>query len=373
MKNKKLMEEMLNHPYIFHKEFENLLLFCYTRACVYDSKWDEYTMRARGIIFDRDTGEIVSVPFIKFKNASELQGEVDLHKLSEKPFIALKKLDGSLAIHFRHGSQDYIATKGSFFSDQAQWATKWFREHIKSNEMLKGHTYLFEMIYPENKIVVDYGNTEELILIGVINNDTSKEIPYTSLKEEGKRIGATIAEAVEFTSLDEIYNYCMTLPANEEGFVVTFHNGLKVKFKGSAYCKIHRQLAHMTPLAFWAAWDLDAADIPKDYLSGLPEEFRELTDLLCDQVRDIHYRPYNEIKEAYYDLMKDYPAGINEREVFFKAKDKYPELSGEITRFHKKRYHKIWWEIHKRVRPHFNVLPESVAGVDRLKRILEEN
>lgn len=367
------IKKFYDHPYVRHTEWNDLVLFCYSRECQYDGHWDDITMAARGIIFNRITGEVVSRPFKKFFNASELMGKIDLCDLAKKPFISLKKIDGSLAIYFRYEGQDYIATKGAFLSDQAQWSTIWFRKHIRSTEMLKGHTYLFEMVYPENKIVIDYGDTEDLILLGVINNETGEEISYTSLKEEGKRIGATVVEAVEFNSLDELYAYCKTLPATEEGFVITFHNGLKIKVKGSEYCKIHRILSHMTLLSFWGVWDFDKADIPRSFIAEVPEEFRELTDLLYRQIYDIHHNDYIRVKETYEEVMKDIPADIDHKTLFFMVTERYPDLVSDLMYYHKGNSLKLWKNIHRRVRPNFNTLPDSVAGSIRLKRILEEN
>ncbi len=36
----------------------------------------------------------------------------------------------------------------------------------------KDKTYLFEIIYPENRIVIDYGDSDDLILLSIINNET---------------------------------------------------------------------------------------------------------------------------------------------------------------------------------------------------------
>jgi len=367
------IKKFYEHSHVRHTEWNDLVLFCYTRECQYDGHWDEITMNARGIIFNKITGEVLARPFVKFFNASELMGKVDLVDLAKKPFVALKKIDGSLGVHYRYEDQDYIATKGAFLSEQAQWATKWFREHIRSAEMLKGYTYLFEMIYPENKIVIDYGDTEDLILLSIINNETGEEIPYSSLKEEGRRIGATVVEMVEFSSLDELYAYCKTLPATEEGFVLTFHNGLKVKVKGSEYCKIHRILSHMTLLAFWSAWDLDKADIPISFIAEVPEEFRELTDLLYQQIYEVHHNEYNKVKETYAVIMKDIPADINQKTLFFMVTERYPDLVSDLMYYHKGNFPKLWRGIHRRIRPNFNILPDSVVGSTRLKRILEEN
>ena len=367
------IKDFYDHPHVLSREWNDLVLFCYTRECQFDGLWDDITMAARGIIFNKKTGEVVSRPFKKFFNASELTGKIDLYELAKKPFVSLKKLDGSFAIYFRYENQDYIATKGSFVSEQAEWATKWVRSHLQSSEMIPGHSYLFEMIYPENKIVVDYGDKEELILLGVINTETGVEIPYAELLEAGKRIGASVVEAVEFGSLDDLYAYCKTLPATEEGFVLTFHNGLKVKIKGDEYCKIHRILSHMTPLAFWNAWDLEAKEIPKAFMVMMPEEFREITDLLYQQIHALHWEAYNEIKEAHEKVMVGLTDANDHKTLFFKVSEMYPKIKSELMYFHKGNNRKLWDIIHRRVRPTYNVLPSSVAGSDRLKRIMEEN
>ena len=50
-----------------HQEFP-LDIYNYTRAAVHENKWDAVTSKCRGIIVNRDTGEIVARPFEKFHN-----------------------------------------------------------------------------------------------------------------------------------------------------------------------------------------------------------------------------------------------------------------------------------------------------------------
>ena len=49
-------------------------------------------------------------------------------------------------------------------SDQAVEATKMLQNHDLSN-LNRDWTLLFEIIYPENKIVCDYGDTRNLFLL----------------------------------------------------------------------------------------------------------------------------------------------------------------------------------------------------------------
>lgn len=88
------IKKFYDHPHVMHREWNDLVLFCYTRECQYDQLWDDVTMAARGIIFNKVTGEVVARTFVKFFNASELLGKVDLNELAKKPFTALTKMDG---------------------------------------------------------------------------------------------------------------------------------------------------------------------------------------------------------------------------------------------------------------------------------------
>ena len=67
-------------------------------------RWDEYTRAARGIIFNKRTGECVARPFPKFFNLGEMP-ESQLNKIPKDPsnYEVYDKLDGSLGIlYWRH-------------------------------------------------------------------------------------------------------------------------------------------------------------------------------------------------------------------------------------------------------------------------------
>ena len=63
----------------------------------------------------------------------------------------------------------------------------------------------------------------------------------------------------------------------EEGFVVRFANGERVKFKSLEYLKIARIISGCTPLEIWRHMK-DNGDSNPEYYESLPEEFREEVD-----------------------------------------------------------------------------------------------
>jgi RNA ligase len=92
------------------------------------------------------------------------------------------KLDGSLGILYFYDDKPYIATRGSFTSEQAERANKIFQKKYSHLHFNKEHTYLFEIIYPENRIVVDYGAKEDLILLAVLDTETGKDLELPDWK-----------------------------------------------------------------------------------------------------------------------------------------------------------------------------------------------
>ncbi len=60
---------------------DDLVLYCYTEKCNYEKNWNDITKQARGVIFNRITGECIAKPFCKFWNLSELINVKDIDNL----------------------------------------------------------------------------------------------------------------------------------------------------------------------------------------------------------------------------------------------------------------------------------------------------
>lgn len=239
-----------------------LVLFCYSKSCVYERAWNKFSEMARGLILDMENDLVVATPFPKFFNVSE-RGET----IPDLPFEIFEKLDGSLIILFWHDGKWRTATKGSFKSEQAKWA----QEYIATqdlNELPRG-TYLFEAIYPENRIVLRYDYTG-LVLLAAYAED-GMEWPYHALCRISEYQSWPVARRVPFSSVSELLINAKTLPANEEGWVLRFDNGLRLKIKGDEYLRLHRAISRLTPLAVWEA--MLAGDDLITFRKELPEEF----------------------------------------------------------------------------------------------------
>jgi len=138
-----------------------LTLYTYTEHAQFEGVWNDATRKSRGLVVE-DSGKIVAFCMPKFFNYSEhVNGKSYAGPLPvTEDFQIFEKLDGSMGTCFFYDGEWHVATKGSFHSDQAIWATQFLRDKVASDTPgylpLKDYTYVCEIIYPENRIVVDY-------------------------------------------------------------------------------------------------------------------------------------------------------------------------------------------------------------------------
>lgn len=233
---------------------DGLTLYKYTNHCVFDRGWNDYTMIARGLILDHANQQVVTTPFPKFFNL----GEMGI-TMPDEAFEVYEKLDGSLIILFHHAGRWRAITRGSFESAQGQWAQA-LLDQADASHLVPGTTYLAEAVYPENRIVIHYDDPALVLLSGY--DADGQELTYADMGDLGARIGWRVAMRYSFADADAMVTHAHALPATEEGYVVQFASGLRLKVKGAEYARIHALIARVTPLGIWelvnAGDDLDA-------------------------------------------------------------------------------------------------------------------
>src|SRR5690606_11460751 len=148
------------------------------------------------------------------------------------PPVLYEKLDGSLGIIYPHNGSLAVATRGSFASRQAVWASHFVYNHMPNFSQPEGITTLVEIIYPENRIVVDYKGESQLVLLGAVDNATGKDIPIWEIDWWD---GPTADNHGKLT-LDEAYRYATSNEfAEREGIVAVWHfpdkPAFRLKFK----------------------------------------------------------------------------------------------------------------------------------------------
>lgn len=349
------MLEILEKYYLdglLHKQTHptlDLTIWNYSPKVQYERLWDDITVQCRGLVTN-SKGEIVARPFKKFFNYEE-------HKPEDIPnddFVVYEKMDGSLGILFYYeyelsderryniwfnnnyetGMERFfdpnnlpdfddpyyeptpktkgewiLATRGSFTSPQAIKGKEILNKHDISS-IRKDNTYLFEIIYPENRIVVDYGNEEKLVVLGAIHTETGDEIPDSSLRllqDCGFEVVTT------YKTWGEGYDLLKEeISKDKEGYVIRFKNGFRMKIKGDEYIRLHRILTNVSNRDIW---EYLKNDKPFDeLLEKVPDEFN---DWVKETIKDLQNK-FDSIKNT---IEADFKELINKKEFAEKIKD----------------------------------------------------
>jgi RNA ligase len=241
-----------------------LSIWNYSRTCQYESKWDDITKMCRGLILDKE-GNVVAKAFDKFFNYEELT----LNDIPEGSFEVFEKLDGSLGILFWYQGKWILTSKGSFISDQSIKGREILNNKYNVEVLPKGYTTVVEIIYPENRIVCDYGEDEELVVLSMISNANGKELDYNSMLSINEVSGfPTIKKYDGITDYDTLKS---TISGNQEGYVIRFKNGFRMKIKGEEYVRLHRILTGFSNVDIWE-YLKDGKDLD-ELLDRVPDEF----------------------------------------------------------------------------------------------------
>ncbi len=285
------LARLIGEGYILQNSHPTLPLriLNYSHKCMFENRWPYEACVCRGLIVDTD-GNIVSRPFPKFFNIGQkgpylvkdsssplvppgyglrVQDEVfDAAFLLRKseawktPITITRKLDGWLGIVWHYADQWGVASRGSFESPGAAYATQRFQKFVKYtavDEIPPGITLLFEIISRETRVVVPYA-FEGLVLLTAVDNGTGEEYLYGDLQALYRKLNQYAVDQpwcrlVE--RFDKTVEECMADDDMEqEGYVAAVYRKglppLRAKVKLAEYCRLHRILTHVTPQKIWA-------------------------------------------------------------------------------------------------------------------------
>ena len=330
-----------------------LTIWNYSEKVQYDNLWDDITVQTRGLVTD-DKGNIVARPFKKFFNDSE-------KKHTPTPdFDVYEKMDGSLGILFHYEGEWVLATRGSFTSDQSVKGFEMLQKY-DYQKLHKDYTYLFEIIYDDNRIVVKY-SYEDLILLGMTHTKTGYEVDLYNegndvrLKNLINNLGFKVVK-----KYDGINDYSVLkemIKDDEEGFVVRFSNGDRMKIKGEEYLRLHKIMTNVSTTAIWEMLS-EGKDV-LELLKDVPDEFYNKIKMYGEYLR-YHYYRYDEYAGKVYDYFRygkygDMDAEPTKKEfaLHLEKQEIHPKVRAIcFAMWDKKDYNKIIWNL---VKPEFRKL-----------------
>lgn len=306
-------------------------IYNYGPRAQYERIWNNITLQCRGLILDSKYN-VIARPFKKFFNLEE-HSKSDIPK---SPFEVYEKMDGSLGILYWIEDKPYIATRGSFESDQAKKANQILNEKYSHtfSKIDRSKTYLFEILFPENRIVCNYGDLEDLVLLAIIDNKTGLDCELES-------IGFPLVK--RYDGINDINSLKELEEENREGFVVKFENGFRLKIKFEEYVRLHRILTQVSTKTIWQ--NLSEGNDFDEILNRVPDEFYNWVKDTKSNLEDKFKSIENESNILFHRF---YSWGVGETRAEFAEyakKQKYPAILFKML--DGKKYDDVIWRIIK--------------------------
>lgn len=197
----------------------------------------------RGIVFDIQTGKVLSRRFHKFGNLNDSdENQINNIDFSKDHWI-MEKLDGSMVSFIKVKDKFYCMTKmgmTDFSSLPIHFMNKPNYIALLDETIKNDWTATFEYLSPFTQIVIPY-TEEDLILTGIRDNRTGEYVLNPDqLKEFGQKFDVPVVKSWK-SDLD-IINKIPELQKQEdiEGFIIRFANGDMKKCKTDFYIQRHR-------------------------------------------------------------------------------------------------------------------------------------
>lgn len=202
----------------------------------------EWRRECRGLIFHKDTGNILRRPFHKFFNVGEKPDtsvEVMNTEVISRDHTVMDKLDGSMVAAFYTEGRLRLGTKAGV-TDVSEKAEELVSDKLWSNmeEVVGlGITPIFEFVAPDNKIVVNYSEPK-LILTGLRNMLLGH---YMKLGDENDPWIEGVERVKIYPSITnfQLFASAARQETGIEGYIIRRGNNM-AKLKNEWYIQIHK-------------------------------------------------------------------------------------------------------------------------------------
>jgi RNA ligase len=312
--------DMLNQGYIRENVHPTLdiRIVNYTEKAQFDNKWNAVTKQCRGLIVD-PVGRIIARPFDKFMNYG--QEPSDIHLMNER-VVVTDKMDGSLGILWSYNGEQGIATRGSFTSEQAVWATALWKAKY-GFKVAPMWTYMFEIIYPQNRIVLNYGDMAELVLLGVRDIEEG----YVLLPNDVYTWRGPRAQTFPYKTFREVLEAPQR--PNAEGFVVYFPDvNYRIKLKQDDYVALHKIVTGLTARRVWES--MGEGKTLEDMCAIVPDEWHGWLRAVVADLEFNFLKLRSKVRSQYKAVMEEMPLDYTRKDFALRVKDM--EYSGLLFR-----------------------------------------
>jgi hypothetical protein len=292
---------------------------------------ESHQLYAKGIVYTRDPWAVVSLPLVKIYNLGERDVGENLHGLATDPLARLRflrKFDGTLIQRFEHGGRVWFTTRGmlegaahggvqdedappriagfDFLGTARRLAQEVYPAVCEPRPELAHLTLLFEFLHPETRVITNYGERQDLVLLAAFDRRDWRYLPHHELFGLALRHELTLVDSHEpvATTLPEQIDALLASIAgtDQEGFVIAVEHGDRVvyraKVKSPDYLRVLRlvmtctyartvEMMDANGLTTWAELEavllaLGREKVPEEVLAFYREHFDAHATYLAD-------------------------------------------------------------------------------------------
>jgi len=208
-----------------------------------ETAWNKENIVFRSSIWDKQ-GNLLSAGFKKFVNIFEKPDVFTPPNNLDKTNI-LNKIDGSCMICDLINGELSVRTRGTFSYktlDNAKDFEFAINKYPQIKEFLQEKpscTILFEIVTPNNKIIIDYGKDIEIYLIGCIDKAGYTLLSQYTLDKIAQFYGFKRPERISANSLDELISAIKNTNGIEGCCLYTDNDQHIFKIKSDYWLKLH--------------------------------------------------------------------------------------------------------------------------------------
>lgn len=251
--------------FMIHQHILNGQVFHLVQPQFIGAKWTQDNKVFRSSLWSND-GELVSAGFPKFTNFGENPDNFPVPKSLNNTTI-VEKVDGSLLIVSKYKGQFILRTRGT--SDATVLDNGYELEVFKENILPKIDTtfpmatwpvsVLFEWVSPRQKIILNYGETPDWHLVGVVDHSNYYLHSQQTLDTFATGLGVKRPTTYDFPSLEELLSAIETWKG-KEGVCIYSKDGQTIhKVKSVWYLALHRMKEEFGSIErlidVWFSWE----------------------------------------------------------------------------------------------------------------------
>jgi len=242
------LEKTLKDFKLKSRVYENKVLIKYDQ--IDSSMGLEEVQDSRGLILEKDTWKIMSLPFRKFFNSAEGHAS----KIDWNTAHILEKIDGSMIqLYYDWNKETWFAATTGTAEGEGEVNNKlgltfnslFFKTVVEKynlnlKHLSKDFIYVFELTTPYN-IVVKPHEVSSATILAIRDRTTLKELDYDVIKMFGEALNIPVVKRFDLNTdnFGKLIRTFENMPWSEEGYVVVDSNFNRVKVKNPAYVSAH--------------------------------------------------------------------------------------------------------------------------------------